>query len=106
MNVFKYEDNWNDSAQWCQDFGGQQKFTGSLLIMINNCISGPASPRTHLLQNWQFGGALVLHLMAFLPNPLMTNIEFLTKTVLSHNGLDMLMFTKVPLAGYHEINRN
>ena len=54
--------NWEETANWCQDFGGPSRFCGTMMPMINACISGPASLRTHLLQNWQFPGALAVYL--------------------------------------------
>ena len=96
---------WDENAQWCTLFGKSQTFAGTFLPMVNNCLSGPASLRTHLFENWLYPGSLVLWLMCS-QFEFLREFDFLCDTILSHSSLDILTFARVPLAGYHDVRRN
>jgi hypothetical protein len=46
-------------VRYCGEFGFDEKRVCTLGVMLNAMISGEASPRQHLLQNYLFSGALL-----------------------------------------------
>ena len=75
-----------------------------MLPLLNSCISGLASPRTHLLQNWLFPGSLVVWSMVY-NSELCQSFSWLCDGMLTHASFDILHLLDTPIAGYHEVTR-
>ena len=55
--------SWEETrSSWCKDFGHKQQGFSSTLQMINACVSGPSSLRTHLLEHWLHAGGFMTYL--------------------------------------------
>ncbi len=98
-------DKWEQRGHWCTEVGSQSSFSSTFLHLVNNCISGSASPRKHLLQNWLFPGALITHLVVH-EAELGQRLDWLSTCMMSQGSLDMLLLMGLPIAGYHEIGRD
>ena len=72
--------------------------------MLNACVSGPSSLRTHLLEHWLHVGGFSTYLVFSQPYN-ESNCDWLRNALFTDNGLDLFALLHIPIAGVNNVNR-